>query len=243
MREAVMSTGLLEVADVAWTPERELESPDIRTIRPAQAWSPERFAHEQIRGLVRQVFSSSAPRRVRQVVFSAVEPQSDVGSICMRVGESLAMETLGSIAVVWRHFQGVAEAEMYAPESTRRADKGRSASLRETATQVRSNLWLLPARSIGGESVSRASLHDYLGEIRREFDYSIVEAPPAGESNEATVMAQFADGIILVLSAQRTRWVTASKIKQSLEDAQARLLGTVLNDREFPIPERIYRRL
>jgi receptor protein-tyrosine kinase len=79
--------------------------------------------------------------------------------------------------------------------------------------------------------------------VRREFEYSIVEAPPAGESNEATAMAQFADGIILVVSAQRTRRAAALKIKASLEAAKIRLLGTVLSDRLFPIPEKIYRRL
>ncbi len=86
-------------------------------------------------------------------------------------------------------------------------------------------------------------LHSYLGAVRREFDYSILEGPPAGESNEATSMAQFADGIILVLSAGSTRRVVARRIKEMLEAAQARVLGTVLTDRVFPIPERIYRRL
>jgi Mrp family chromosome partitioning ATPase len=56
-------------------------------------------------------------------------------------------------------------------------------------------------------------------------------------------MAQFADGMILVLSAQRTRRATAIKVKQTLERANVRLLGSVLSDREFPIPEGIYRRL
>jgi Mrp family chromosome partitioning ATPase len=56
-------------------------------------------------------------------------------------------------------------------------------------------------------------------------------------------MAQFADGIILVLSAHRTRRAMARKIKETLEAAQVRILGTVLSDRVFPIPERIYRRL
>ena len=76
-----------------------------------------------------------------------------------------------------------------------------------------------------------------------EFEYSILEGPPAGESNEATSMAQFADGIILVLSASHTRRVVARKIKEMLDATQARVLGTVLTDRVFPIPEGIYRRL
>ena len=56
-------------------------------------------------------------------------------------------------------------------------------------------------------------------------------------------MAQFADGIILVLSAQHSRRVTARKIKDGLDGAQARVLGIVLSDRLFPIPAGIYRRL
>jgi hypothetical protein len=35
----------------------------------------------------------------------------------------------------------------------------------------------------------------------------------------------------------------ARKIKETLEGAQVRILGTVLSDRVFPIPEEIYRRL
>ena len=107
---------------------------------------------------------------------------------------------------------------------------------------MRRNLWLLPLEGSGSEG-SAASLHRYMGAVRKEFEYSIVAAPASAISNHAITLAQFADGIVLVLSAQRTRRVQARNIKATLELAQARLLGTVLSDREFPIPERIYRRL
>ncbi len=54
-------------------------------------------------------------------------------------------------------------------------------------------------------------------------------------------MAHAADGIVLVVSAARTRRATALKVKNDLNGV--RLLGTVLCDREFPIPRGIYRRL
>ncbi len=114
--------------------------------------------------------------------------------------------------------------------------------LRDVGTRVRRNLWFLPleANEVEGSAVS---LHRYIGEVRREFEYSILAAPAAAISSHAMTLAQLADGIVLVLSAQRTRRVQARKVKTTLEQAQARLLGTVLSDREFPIPERIYRRL
>jgi len=118
----------------------------------------------------------------------------------------------------------------------------RSPQLREISTRVQDNLWLVPGyeQDMQGSTVS---MHTYLGEIRKQFEYSVVEAAPSGDSNEAAAMAQLADGIILVLSAQRTRRAAAREIRQALAAAQVRLLGAVLSDREFPIPDGIYRRL
>jgi Mrp family chromosome partitioning ATPase len=176
------------------------------------------------------VFSSNVPAPVRQVVFSAVEGETDVSTICRRAGEVLAMETTGQVAIVGDDRQSCREEVL--PESNK--------PLRQCATRLRGNLWFVP---MCWRERSTVSLHVLMGEIRSQFDFSIVEAPPAGESNQAAAMAQFADGIILVLLAQRTRRVTAERVKETLEQAQARLLGAVLSEREFPVPEVIYRRL
>jgi hypothetical protein len=85
------------------------------------------------------------------------------------------------------------------------------------------------------------SLNGYLAKLRREFEYSIVEGPPAGESSEAAALGRSADGIILVLEAHRTRRAVARKIKATLDAADVRVLGMVLTGRRFPIPEVIYR--
>jgi len=115
--------------------------------------------------------------------------------------------------------------------------------LRRMAIPIRTNLWLVQALAEDGGRISDSRWHAHLCELRTGFEYSIVEGPPAGASSEATAMAQLADGIILVLSARRTRRATARCVKERLEAAQARILGTVLTDRLFPIPESIYRRL
>jgi hypothetical protein len=167
-----------------------------------------------------------------------MDPETDVKSICRQVGEALALETAGSVALVGEHPQVLRDPD---PRQLKNSDG--SGSLREAATRLRGNLWLVPVAEKGGERGTTAWLHSHLGAVRREFEYSILAAPPAGESNEAASMAQFVDGIILVLSARRTRRVVARKIKEVLEATQARVLGTVLTDRVFPIPERIYRRL
>jgi hypothetical protein len=200
------------------------------------AWNKETFADEQIRGLVRRVFSPGLNPPVQQVVFSSVDHETDVRSLCAWVGEVLAQEKLAEIAII-------DETEI---SLERRADfearsQYRTTPIRQLATRLQKNVWSVPPRSAGPDSCHHLSLCAYMAELRREFEYSIVAAPASGVSSAALEMARFADGIILVLSAQHTRRVTALKVKNAL--GRVRLLGTVLSDREFPMPTSIYRRL
>jgi len=56
-------------------------------------------------------------------------------------------------------------------------------------------------------------------------------------------LGQLADGVVLIVSANSTREEAGRKAKESLEMAGSRLLGAVLNNRTYPIPQPIYDRL
>lgn len=225
---------------VARDAEPDCARPLKVTPKPSGGWNPQAFAREQIRGLVRQVFLSNIERAARQVVFCALEPETDVLNLCWRVGEALAQETKQSIGIVGDYPQAFNEAGAFAMEEVRFVTDETTVP---NSTRVGSNLWLVPPVGKEENQSSTAALHSLLGAIRTRFEFSIVVAPCATESTTAAALAQLADGIVLVLSAQRTRRITARKIKEKLESAQARLLGIVLSDRVFPIPERLYRRL
>jgi hypothetical protein len=187
--------------------------------------------------MVRQLFFTSGDKAIRQVVFSATERETDVRSLCLRVGEALARESDANVAVAGKYPQ-LCQAPELQPGSS-------SQSLHNVSSRLSGNLWLVPplgiGNAVGGSTI--ASLHTFLCELRREFEYSILAAPAADEWNQVASMGQLADGIVLVLSAERTRRVTARNMKDRIEGAHARVLGTVFCDREFPIPEKIYRRL
>ncbi len=222
--------------------ERRAARSAIRDLPQTAGWNAEKFARDQIRGMVRQLFFSSGTKPIRQLVFSATERETDVRSICLRAGESLALETDRSVAVVGKYPQVCQDVAL---DTKSLGKESESPELRKMSARVRSNLWLVSSAGTGDESgnLTTASLHSFLCAVRREFEYSIVAGPSAEEWNRAAAMGQLADGVILVLSAQRTRRVTARNVKEGLERAEARILGTVLSDRDFPIPERIYRRL
>jgi Mrp family chromosome partitioning ATPase len=56
-------------------------------------------------------------------------------------------------------------------------------------------------------------------------------------------MGHLADGIVLIVEANHTKRESVRQAKKHLETAQVQLLGAVLDQRTFPIPEFLYRKL
>jgi hypothetical protein len=218
-----------------WESALPAEMPD----RAVDQWNPEDFAREQILSLVRRVFFANGDRPAKQVVFSAVERNIDVLSICDRVAKALAKQTIEHVALVDGDYGPVEETCM-------RPSSLRSTSIKSRSTRIAVNLWRVPRAVIGEVNHgSGTGLHwlRLLEELRKEFEFVVIQGPAAGTSSEAALLGQLTDGIILVLDARSTRRAAARKAKETLDAAQCRMLGTVLTHRMFPIPERIYRRL
>jgi len=176
-------------------------------------WDRDRFAEEQIRWLVRQVFFRPEPNTPRQVVFSAVQP-TDIGAICLQVGQILSDQVSGSTCVV--------EADIHAREfesvlinngRQRGAGQRTTAPLRNSSRKISDQLWLVPLKTFLGDQqndLSSAWIRERLAELRLEFDYTVIQAPPAGLYSEAALLGQLSDGMILVLQANSTRRAAAT---------------------------------
>src|SRR5678816_1746486 len=96
-----------------------------------------------------------------------------------------------------------------------------------------SGLYLLPGgrpRDDVAELLSGPSYGRILNEVRRMFDYIIIDAPPLGIFSDASVLMQRADGGILVVRAGKTRYSTVDKLLDQMP--KEKLLGVVLNRTE-----------
>lgn len=207
---------------------------------PVPAWDPEAYADEQTRGLVRQVFLSGWPAPARQVVFSAVHESTNIAELCMQVATALAEEVRSDVCLVGEDAGGRSFQESGGDSRYRRT------GLHSKSGQVSSNLWTVP-QDVLWESQPGTSavpgLCRQLEELKREFEYSVIQGPAAGTHRRAALLGQLCDGIVLVLQADSTRRIAAQRTRELLASAGVQVLGTVLCDREFPIPEAIYRRL
>lgn len=91
-------------------------------------------------------------------------------------------------------------------------------------------LFFIPSgRSVAkpAELISHSRLGSLLESVIRKFDWVIVDSPPAGVVSDASVMARFCDGIILVVRAGSTPLDVARKTCRVL--ANRPIVGVVLN--------------
>src|ERR1044071_9266150 len=91
-------------------------------------------------------------------------------------------------------------------------------------------LHLLPGgrpRDDVAELLSGPSYARLLTEVRRMFDYIIIDAPPLGIFTDANVLMSRADGGLLVVRAGKTRYSTVDKLLDQMP--KDRLMGVVLN--------------
>ena len=91
-------------------------------------------------------------------------------------------------------------------------------------------LYLLPggkARDDVAELLSGPTYAGVISEVRRMFDFIIIDAPPLGIFTDANVLINRADGALMVVRAGKTRYALVDKLLEALP--RERMLGVVLN--------------
>jgi Mrp family chromosome partitioning ATPase len=77
-----------------------------------------------------------------------------------------------------------------------------------------------------------------LKEVRRMFDYIIIDAPPLGIFTDASVLINRADAALIVARAGTTRYAALEKLLEPLP--RERLLGVILNGSDEQLNEQNY---
>ena len=109
-------------------------------------------------------------------------------------------------------------------------DNEDTAPLQETAVD---NLWLLssgtlppnPADLLGTKRVDQV-----IATLQEQADIVLFDAPPVVAVTDAAVLGAKVDGVLLVVSAGKTRRDHAERAKEMLEKAKVRIVGATLTN-------------
>ena len=120
----------------------------------------------------------------------------------------------------------------------------RVCSIPRAMKRVGENLWLLPAgmKPLNWQLIA-AMFQESIVELLGSFDYLLICGPDFDHYTDLAVVGAATEGTVLVLDAQLTRRVSAQQAKLALQAAKIRILGSVFNNQNFPVPEFLSSRL
>jgi len=204
---------------------------------------------EELTKLAQRIFLQPGADSPRVVVFTASESGNGCSSICACAAELLAAQVTGSVCLVDANLRHPGLHEQFAVENhfgLADALQGTEPLLNYARSMSRTNLWLVSCGSSPEAALPLLSsdrMRQRITELRSGVDYVLIDASAMNVSNDATVLAAAADGVVMVLKANSSRRETVRKAVLDMQAAHVRVLGAVLNQRTFPIPDAIYNRL
>ncbi|RCW77381.1 CpsD/CapB family tyrosine-protein kinase [Saliterribacillus persicus] len=82
------------------------------------------------------------------------------------------------------------------------------------------------------ELLGSKAMEKMISEALEYYDLILFDTPPVLAVTDAQILANICDGAIMVVRSKQTDVEASQKAKELLEQANAKLLGVVLNDRE-----------
>jgi len=209
----------------------------------------EGVARTEVTKLVHRLFLTGATDGPRHVVFSGTEMGNGCTWMCVRAAEILASQVGNSVCVVDCNLSSPSLHEQFGVENhygLADALMG-DGPIRQFARPLsRQNLWLVSCGATGADTqqlLASGRMRSRIAELRAEFDYVLLDVAPMNTSNHTMTFGSLLDGVVLVIKANTTRRDSAREAVQQLRASNVRVLGVVMNQRTFPIPESIYKRL
>jgi receptor protein-tyrosine kinase len=200
---------------------------------------------EEMLRLIQRIFLSANGTAPRQVVLCGVDDENGSSSVCAQAGRTLAANSSRPVCLVDANVRSPRLSGLFGIEGTN-PFAGPSAPLRDQCVKIGGNLWLAGPNILADNSrvlLPPDQLKERLAQLRETFEYMLIDAPGTSVCGDAQLLGLLADAAILVIEANSTRRLTARNAKNSLDAAGVRVLGAVLHNRSFPIPERLYKRL
>ena len=87
------------------------------------------------------------------------------------------------------------------------------------------------------------SKRDLWTHIRKQFDMILIDTAPIDISDEGLELCAAADGVVMVVEAEKTRSQVISNLRDRITHSGGNLLGMVFNKQRYYIPKWVYTRI
>jgi capsular exopolysaccharide synthesis family protein len=208
-----------------------------------------RITPDRLGSLKTKVLTRSAGKTIKTILVTGTAHGGGTSTTAANLGTSLAGDSRSSVLLV--------DANLRTPGLHRFFKSGSFKGMSELLDvrgeksfgfkKVGENeLYLFPCgvkRSKSDGYFESERFAQFLQNVRNSFDYVIFDSAPITGFPDTQSLCARVDGVILVVTYDRTRRQVALRAKKELEEAGANILGVIINRRKYYIPDWIYKRL
>lgn len=90
------------------------------------------------------------------------------------------------------------------------------------------------------EAFNNDNFRKKMSEMQERFSHVVIDGDAVFASSVPSRQAPIFDGVVLTIEYGRTKWEVVNLARNKLTDAGAKILGVILNKREYAIPASLY---
>lgn len=190
---------------------------------------------EQYRTIRTNIQFSSVEKEMRSLIFTSANASEGKSTTCTNIAAVFAQQEKSVIII---------DADLRRPSLHTIFNINNTIGLTNVLTQQHQlseaiqmsdyhNLAILTSGLIPpnpSELLGSNRMVELLTEAKAKYDLVIIDSPPILAVADAQILANITDGVVLVISSGSTEIQQAKKAKELLANANARLIGAVLNN-------------
>ena len=198
--------------------------------------------------LADQIYLLVKDNNLKSILITALSPLEGSAKLIANLGKYLSQEAHHKIFIVDANLKTPSLHTIFnIPGKPGLADvlEGKVA-LEEATVKINDNLLILPA----GETLlnpttlfNSSRMRDVVNTAREKSEVLFIDYANLRTIKNVRILSAIVDGIALVVSEGKTRRPVIKALITPLEQSKANIIGTILNNRTFVIPEIIYKRL
>ncbi len=227
-------TGLSVLATIPLVKDKD--RPQIPTIE-----EPHSQIAEAYRILRTNVAFAATAKPIKSLLITSTLPQEGKTTTCINLGITVAQQGHKSIIVdcdfrrpmLHRYFGKYVRDNKHGLSDVL---VGRLKLEDAVVKSTTDNLYFATSGTIPSnpaELLGSAKMIDVLEKLKQEFEYVIIDAPPALGVADARVLGQICDAIMVVVMARKTNRDAVAEVKDELERSGEKIIGFVLNGVDF----------
>jgi len=197
---------------------------------------------DSLAGLQGSLLSAAKGKPARTLLITSARDHEGKSTVSVGIAAALARLAHAKVLLVDSNFRRPALAALFGLSSAPGLREFLMDAPLEQVVQKTSvpRLSLLATGGGGSMAGLQARLSRRFHMLYEEFDYVVFDGDSTLSSSEAALLAQHVDGVVLVAECEQTKWEILALCKERLSRLGGRVLGAVLNKRQYYIPEVFY---